>query len=127
MHREDAEQLLDPRVDMAVPRSELAWERIVLAWVRTVLTLTEARTWWLAVALLTPCVEASAQITEFFPEVDVYSGLTSNTQFWFQSKETREDSAPDQAETGFEAFQAAIRSGRLSTEPAKGAGLEFLM
>ena len=30
-----------------------------------------------------------------FPEVDVYSGLTSNTQFWFQSKETREDSAPD--------------------------------
>ena len=62
-----------------------------------------------------------------FPEVDVYSGLTSNTQFWFQSKETREDSAPDQAETDFEAFQAAIRSGRLSTEPAKGAGLEFLM
>lgn len=33
----------------------------------------------------------------------------------------------DQAETDFEAFQAAIRSGRLSTEPAKGAGLEFLM
>ena len=32
----------------------------------------------------------------------------------------------DQAEHDFEAFQAAIRSGRLQTEPAKGAGLEFL-
>lgn len=33
----------------------------------------------------------------------------------------------DQAERDFEAFQAAIRSGRLQTEPAKGASLEFLM
>lgn len=33
----------------------------------------------------------------------------------------------DQAERDFGAFQAAIRSGRLSTEPAKGAGLEFLL
>ena len=32
----------------------------------------------------------------------------------------------DQAERDFAAFQAAIRSGRLQTEPAKGAGLEFL-
>ncbi len=33
----------------------------------------------------------------------------------------------DQAETDYQTFQAAIRSGRLSTEPAKGAGLEFLL
>jgi NAD(P)H-dependent flavin oxidoreductase YrpB (nitropropane dioxygenase family) len=33
----------------------------------------------------------------------------------------------DQAEDDFETFQNAIRSGRLSTEPAKGAGLEFLI
>jgi len=33
----------------------------------------------------------------------------------------------DQAERDFKTFQAAIRSGRLSTEPAKGAGLEFLL
>jgi uncharacterized protein (DUF2252 family) len=33
----------------------------------------------------------------------------------------------DQAESDFETFQKAIRSGRLSTEPAKGAGLAFLM
>ena len=33
----------------------------------------------------------------------------------------------DQAERDYETFQRAIRSGRLSTEPAKGAGLEFLV
>ena len=33
----------------------------------------------------------------------------------------------DQAERDFETFQAAIRSGRLSTEVEKGAGLEFLL
>ena len=33
----------------------------------------------------------------------------------------------DQAERDYETFQAAIRSGRLSTEPAKGVGLEFLL
>src|SRR5277367_5504923 len=33
----------------------------------------------------------------------------------------------NQAELDFRTFQAAIRSGRLSTEPAKGAGLEFLV
>jgi len=33
----------------------------------------------------------------------------------------------DQAESDFETFHKAIRSGRLSTEPAKDAGLEFLM
>ncbi|MFO1313161.1 MAG: DUF2252 domain-containing protein [Burkholderiales bacterium] len=32
----------------------------------------------------------------------------------------------DQAERDFERFQAAIRRGRLQTEPAKGAGLDFL-
>ncbi len=33
----------------------------------------------------------------------------------------------DQAERDYETFQKALRSGRLSTEPAKGAGLEFLL
>ena len=33
----------------------------------------------------------------------------------------------DQAERDFETFQKAIRSGRLSTEAEKGAGLEFLL
>ena len=33
----------------------------------------------------------------------------------------------DQAERDFKTFQTAIRSGRLSSEPAKSAGLEFLL
>ena len=33
----------------------------------------------------------------------------------------------DQAERDYETFRAAIRSGRLPTEPAEGAGLEFLL
>jgi uncharacterized protein (DUF2252 family) len=33
----------------------------------------------------------------------------------------------NQAERDFETFQKAVRSGRLSTEPAKGVGLEFLL
>ena len=33
----------------------------------------------------------------------------------------------DQAERDFETFQAAICSGRLQTELAQGAGLEFLL
>ena len=33
----------------------------------------------------------------------------------------------DQAEVDYETFRKAIRSGRLSTEPAKGAGLEFVL
>ncbi len=32
----------------------------------------------------------------------------------------------DQAEVDFKTFRAAIRSGRVRTEPAKSAGLEFL-
>ena len=33
----------------------------------------------------------------------------------------------DQAEDDYETFRKAIRSGRLSTEPAEEAGLEFLL
>jgi NAD(P)H-dependent flavin oxidoreductase YrpB (nitropropane dioxygenase family) len=33
----------------------------------------------------------------------------------------------NQAERDFDLFRAAVRSGRLQTEPAKGAGLGFLV
>jgi hypothetical protein len=33
----------------------------------------------------------------------------------------------DQAERDFEAFKAAIRSGRIRTKPDKTSGLEFLV
>jgi hypothetical protein len=61
-----------------------------------------ARRRWLAVAFLAtmPWLPASAQVSEFLPEVDVYSGVTQNSQFWFQAKQTREDGAKTQAEIG---------------------------
>jgi hypothetical protein len=60
------------------------------------------RGWRLAAALLITMIgiPACAQITQFLPEVDVYAGVTQNTQFWFQAKQTREDGAPTQAEIG---------------------------
>ena len=64
--------------------------------------MTPAPEWRLAAVLLITMmgVPAGAQITQFLPEVDVYSGLSGNTQFWFQAKQTREDGAPTQAEIG---------------------------
>ncbi len=52
--------------------------------------------------------------------------LGSNDQF-DDALAKYSESYADQAERDFEVFQAAIRSGRLSTEPAKEAGLEFLL
>jgi hypothetical protein len=52
--------------------------------------------------------------------------LGSNDQFDKALMQYAEAYA-DQAERDFEAFQRAVRSGRLSTEPEKGAGLEFLL
>jgi hypothetical protein len=52
--------------------------------------------------------------------------LGSNDQFDGALAQYSEAYA-DQAERDFETFQAAIRSGRLSTEPAREAGLEFLL
>ena len=52
--------------------------------------------------------------------------LGSNDQFDNALAQYSEAYA-DQAERDFKTFQAAISSGRLSTEPAKGAGLEFLL
>ena len=64
--------------------------------------MISARRWWQAITLfvISLPLPARAQITEFFPEIDVYTGLTPGTQFWFQAKQTREDAAPTQAEIG---------------------------
>lgn len=64
--------------------------------------MPSARKWGLAIALLVIGIglPASAQVTEFLPEVDVYTGLTGRSQFWFQAKQTREDGAPTQGEIG---------------------------
>src|SRR5271169_2775101 len=61
-----------------------------------------ARKWWPAIALLVMVLPlpAGAQIAEFFPEIDVYTGLASGSRLWFQAKDIREDGASTQAEIG---------------------------
>ncbi len=43
---------------------------------------------------------ASAQTTQFLPEIDIYVSLDPNARFAFQAKETREEGIPTQAEIG---------------------------
>ncbi len=61
-----------------------------------------SRKWWPVAALLVTMIglPVHAQITEFFPEIDVYTGLTSGSRLWFQAKDVREDGASTQAEIG---------------------------
>lgn len=42
--REQAEQAVDPRVDLAVKRTRLAWDRTLLSWLRTTIALIVAGT-----------------------------------------------------------------------------------
>jgi len=64
--------------------------------------MISARWLWLGAVLFVATLRppAVAQITEFLPEIDVYTSLTSNSRVWFQAKQTREDGAPTQAEIG---------------------------
>ncbi len=64
--------------------------------------MISARRWWQAIALLVISLPlpARAQIPEFFPEIDVYTGLASGSRLWFQAKDIREDGASTQAEIG---------------------------
>ncbi len=58
--------------------------------------------WWHAVALLVLMLPlpASAQITEFLPEIDVYTGLQSGSRFWFQAKTTGKTVLPPRRRLG---------------------------
>ncbi len=64
--------------------------------------MISARRWWQATALLAILLPlpARAQIAEFFPEIDVYTGLASGSRLWVQAKDIREDGASTQAEIG---------------------------
>jgi hypothetical protein len=55
------------------------------------------------------------------------SGYLGSTDQFDSALAQYSEAYADQAERDFETFQKAIRSGRLSTEPEKGAGLEFLL
>jgi len=64
--------------------------------------MVAARRWWRAIAffiVMSP-LPASAQSSEFFPEVDVYTGLTSTARLWLQAKYYREDGSPTQLQIG---------------------------
>ena len=54
-------------------------------------------------------------------------GYLGSTDQFDEALALYSQSYADQAERDFETFQAAIRSGRLQTEPEKGAGLGFLV
>jgi len=59
------------------------------------------RTHWLSIATLAAiCHIASAQTTQFLPEIDTYVKLAPEIRFVFQVKETREGGDPTQAEIG---------------------------
>ena len=64
--------------------------------------MISARRWWQAAILVFTMLPlyAAGQVTEFLPEVDVYTGLTPRSQLWFQAKQTREDGDKTQAEIG---------------------------
>jgi uncharacterized protein (DUF2252 family) len=55
------------------------------------------------------------------------AGYLGSTDQFDEALAQYSEAYADQAEGDFVTFQKAIRSGRLSTEPAKGAGLEFLL
>jgi uncharacterized protein (DUF2252 family) len=55
------------------------------------------------------------------------SGYLGNTDQFDNAWAAYSEAYAYQAERDFETFRAAIRSGRLSTEAEKGAGLEFLL
>lgn len=64
--------------------------------------MTPSRRWWPVAVLLVAILRlpASAQTSQFLPEIDVFANMAPSAQFWFQAKETKEDGAPTQAEIG---------------------------
>jgi Protein of unknown function (DUF2490) len=56
--------------------------------------------WLPVVALMLSCECASAQETQFLPEVDVYLKLSSNVRLRVQAKDTRDGGDPTQAAIG---------------------------
>jgi hypothetical protein len=55
------------------------------------------------------------------------AGYLGSTEQFDDALAQYSEAYADQAERDFKTFQAAIRSGRLSTKPAKETDLEFLV
>ncbi len=79
------------------------------------------------VAYATVCGWALARAHAKAGDAAMISGYLGSTDQFDSALAQYAEAYADQAERDFETFQKAIRSGRLSTEPEKGAGLEFLL
>jgi uncharacterized protein (DUF2252 family) len=79
------------------------------------------------VAYATLCGWALARAHAKAGDASTIAGYLGSTDQFDVALAKYSEAYADQAERDFEVFQAAIRSGRLQTEPAKGAGLGFLI
>lgn len=78
-------------------------------------------------AYATMCGWALARAHAKAGDAAMIAGYLGTTDQFDDALAQYSEAYADQAERDFEAFQRAIRSGRLSTEAEKGAGLEFLL
>ena len=78
-------------------------------------------------AYATMCGWALARAHAKAGDAAMISGYLGSTDQFDGALAQYAEAYADQAERDFETFQVAIRSGRLSTVPEKGTGLEFLL
>jgi len=79
------------------------------------------------VAYATMCAWALARAHAKAGDAAMIAGYLGSTDRFDIALAKYSRAYADQAERDYETFQEAIRSGRLSTEPVKGAGLDFLL
>jgi uncharacterized protein (DUF2252 family) len=79
------------------------------------------------VSYATMCGWALARAHAKAGDAAMIAGYLGSTDQFDNALAQYAEAYADQAERDFETFQKAIRSGRLSTEAEKGAGLEFLL
>ncbi len=79
------------------------------------------------VAYATMCGWAMARAHAKSGDAAMIAGYLGSSDQFDHALAQYSNAYADQAESDYETFQAALRTGRLSTEPAKGAGLEFLL
>ncbi len=79
------------------------------------------------VSYATMCGWALARAHAKAGDAAMIAGYLGSTDQFDNALARYAETYADQAERDFETFQKAIRSGRLSTDAEKGAGLEFLL
>ena len=75
----------------------------------------------------TTCGWALARAHAKAGDAAMIAGYLGSTDQFDDALAQYSEAYADQAERDYETFRSALRSGRLPTEPAKGAGLEFLL